>query len=147
MKLAAPAAWDGQQLGIVMLVAVGWKIAECIAAKWKPDSIMAAPILTSMQAQTRGWKGLKSIGQAITSTTAKDGTETSEVRYYINRIQPKVKLFAESVRSHWSIESMHWILDVVFKEDKSRLRNDRSPGVAAGTGSVSRCNLPNMYVA
>ena len=75
-----------------MLVAVGWKIAECIAAKWKPDSIMAAPILTSMQAQTRGWKGLKSIGQAITTTTAKDGTETSEVRYYTNSIQPKVKL-------------------------------------------------------
>ncbi len=84
---------------------------------------MVAPISDSIQSMTRGWKGLKSIGQAITTTTAKDGTETSEVRYYINSIEPKVKLFAGSVRSHWSIESMHWILDVVFKEDKSRLRN------------------------
>jgi predicted transposase YbfD/YdcC len=87
---------------------------------------MVAPIPNSIQSMTRGWKGLKSIGQAITTTTAKDGTETSEVRYYINSIEPKVKLFAGSVRSHWSIESMHWILDVVFKEDKSQLRNGES---------------------
>ena len=87
---------------------------------------MVAPIPDSIQSMTRGWKGLKSIGQAITTTIAKDGTETSEVRYYINSIEPKVKLFAGSVRSHWSIESMHWILDVVFKEDKSQLRNGES---------------------
>jgi predicted transposase YbfD/YdcC len=87
---------------------------------------MVAPIPDSLRALTRGWKGLKSIGQAITTTTAKDGTESSEVRYYVNSIEPKVKLFTQSVRSHWSIESMHWILDVVFKEDKSRLRNGES---------------------
>ena len=87
---------------------------------------MVAPIPDSLRSMTRSWKGLKSIGQAITTSMAKDGTETSEVRYYINSIPPKVKLFAGSVRSHWSIESMHWILDVVFKEDSSRLRNGES---------------------
>ena len=85
-----------------------------------------APIPDSMKSETRGWKDLKSIGQVITSSVAKDGTEISDVRYYINSIEPKVKLFAESVRTHWSIESMHWILDVVFHEDKSRLRNGDS---------------------
>jgi predicted transposase YbfD/YdcC len=84
---------------------------------------MIAPIPDSMHPFVRSWSGLKSLGQAITTTTAKDGTETSDVRYFINSIDPKVKLFAGSVRSHWSIESMHWILDVVFKEDNSRLRN------------------------
>ena len=84
---------------------------------------MIAPIPDSMGSFVRSWSGLKSIGQAITTTTAKDGTETSDVRYFINSIDPKVKLFAGSVRSHWAIESMHWILDVVFKEDSSRLRN------------------------
>ena len=87
---------------------------------------MIAPVPDSMRQEVRHWKGIKSIGQAITTTTAKDGSETSEVRYFINSIEPKVKLFADSVRSHWSIESMHWILDVVFKEDHSRLRNGES---------------------
>ena len=87
---------------------------------------MVASIPDSMSSVTRGWKGLKSIGQAITTSTAKDGTETSEVRYFINSVAPKVKLFAGATRGHWGIESMHWILDVVFKEDQSRLRNGES---------------------
>lgn len=87
---------------------------------------MIAPIPDSLRALTKSWKGIKSIGQAITVTRSKDGTETSEVRHYICSIEPKVNLFAKAVRSHWSIESMHWILDVVFKEDKSRLRNGES---------------------
>ena len=84
---------------------------------------MIAPMPDSIRPLAHGWTGIKSIGQAITVTTAKDGTETSEVRHYICSLDPKVKLFAEAVRSHWMIESMHWILDVVFREDHSRLRN------------------------
>jgi predicted transposase YbfD/YdcC len=79
-----------------------------------------------MRSLTRDWKGLKSVTQAITITRAKDGTETSGVRQYINSIAPKVNLFADAVRGHWGIESMHWILAVVFKEDSSRLRNGES---------------------
>ena len=84
---------------------------------------MIAPLPDSIRTAARGWTGIKSIGQAITVTMAKDGMETSEVRHYLSSLEPKAKLFANAVRSHWMIESMHWILDVVFQEDHCRLRN------------------------
>ena len=39
-----------------------------------------------------------------------------------------ISLFAASVRKHWAIEnSLHWILDVAFREDDSRIRKDHTP--------------------
>lgn len=82
---------------------------------------VVGPIPQSLLQLTKGWAGIKSIGQAINATT-KNGKETIEVRYYISSRPPKVSEFADSVRKHWGIESMHWILDVVFGEDSSRIR-------------------------
>lgn len=81
-----------------------------------------APLPKSMKHFCRAFKGLKSIGQVATQTDHGE-TQTGEVRYYISSRQPRVKEFAKSARGHWSIESMHWILDVVFGEDSSRIRN------------------------
>jgi predicted transposase YbfD/YdcC len=81
-----------------------------------------APVSESMKGFCRDFKGLKSIGQVVTQTTH-GKKQTSDVRYYISSRHPKVKEFAKSTRGHWSIESMHWILDVVLNEDLSRIRN------------------------
>ncbi len=71
------------------------------------------------------WKGLLSIGIAFLSCL-RDGKETSEVRYFISSLPVKVKQFAHAVRSHWGIEnSCHWCLDVTYREDESRIRDER----------------------
>ncbi len=70
------------------------------------------------------WKGLLSIGIAVLCCI-RDGKETAEVRYFISSLPVKVKQFAHAVRSHWGIEnSCHWCLDVTYREDESRIRDD-----------------------
>src|SRR5207248_3901778 len=68
------------------------------------------------------WAGLRSIG-VVVSESIRDGKETAEVRYFISSLGVGVKRFAHAVRSHWSIEnSCHWSLDVTYREDESRIR-------------------------
>jgi predicted transposase YbfD/YdcC len=79
------------------------------------------PAPKSLPGFTR-WKGLKSIG-LVTSHCLRDGKETIEVRYYISSLAMGVKRFARAVRGHWGIENAcHWVLDVTYREDESRIR-------------------------
>lgn len=69
------------------------------------------------------WKKLRSLGVAIRHSE-KDEKETFDVRYYISSMRPSVKRFAEAVRGHWAIENtLHWCLDVTFREDENRTRD------------------------
>jgi len=68
------------------------------------------------------WPQVKAIGYAIRLTRHADGSDSSEVRYYVLSRYLSGKRFAEAVRGHWGIESMHWTLDVTFREDDSRTR-------------------------
>jgi predicted transposase YbfD/YdcC len=68
------------------------------------------------------WKGLKSIG-VVTSCRLRDGKEAIEVRYYLSSLGVDAKRFARAVRGHWGIENgCHWSLDMTFREDESRTR-------------------------
>jgi len=62
------------------------------------------------------WKKLSSIGM-VEKTVEKDGKTTIERRYFISSLPPDIGLFERAVRGHWAIESMHWHLDVTFRED------------------------------
>ncbi|HMB07589.1 MAG TPA: ISAs1 family transposase [Isosphaeraceae bacterium] len=68
------------------------------------------------------WKALKTIA-VVTSLCLRDGKETVEVRYYISSLAMGVKRLARAVRGHWGIEdSCHWVLEVTYREDESRIR-------------------------
>ena len=73
------------------------------------------------------WQGLRSVGMTITESTTGKKT-TSEARLYISSLAANAKTFANAVRSHWGIEtSLHWVLDIAFREDESRIRKDNAP--------------------
>jgi predicted transposase YbfD/YdcC len=72
------------------------------------------------QEDRKKWKGLKSIGMVETTTEKPDGTKTKETRYFISSLALMILFFAKTVRGHWAIESMHWHLDVTFKEDSNK---------------------------
>ena len=76
-------------------------------------------------AQLELWKGLKTIGMA-TLVCVRDGKETTETRYFISSLEMGVKRFAHAVRSHWGIENgCHWSLDIIYREDQSRIRDEQ----------------------
>jgi predicted transposase YbfD/YdcC len=70
------------------------------------------------------WKALRTIA-VVTSLCLRDGKQTAEVRYYISSLAMDVKRLAQAVRGHWGIENgCHWILDVTYREDESRIREE-----------------------
>ena len=72
--------------------------------------------------QKKRWAGLSTIGMVRSHRTV-DGQTTVETRHFISSLGLNAEQFGRAVRQHWGIEnSLHWVLDIAFREDECRIR-------------------------
>ncbi len=73
------------------------------------------------------WKGLRSV-VAVTARRETADKTSSETRFFISSLAADAKIIAPAIRDHWSIEnSLHWVLDMVFRDDECRIRKKNAP--------------------
>jgi predicted transposase YbfD/YdcC len=73
------------------------------------------------------WPGLKAVVMVESSRETGDKTE-QETRFYITSLVLLATLLGPIVRSHWAVEnSLHWVMDMIFRDDECRIRTDHAP--------------------
>ncbi len=139
---AAAEKWIQEQLekGFVGTKARKLEVTETSHGRVDEYLYVQLPLPESFPEKDK-WSGLTTLGVAVRHSTQGE-KETSDVRYFLSSLPLGVKQFARTVRGHWSIENtLHWCLDVTFREDESRLR-DR---IAADNASRSQRKISIAY--
>ncbi len=73
----------------------------------------------------KDWRKLAGVGMVTRDVEIGD-RKTTDTSYFIGSIKD-MRNFEKAVRNHWQIESMHWVLDVVYKDDANRTRKGTAP--------------------
>jgi predicted transposase YbfD/YdcC len=77
----------------------------------------------------KAWKNLTSIVKVTCERRLLNSAKTEqETRYFISSLPADAQQLLDAVRAHWQIENgLHWVLDMAFREDESRVRKDNAP--------------------
>ena len=77
--------------------------------------------------QRHPWAGLQTVVMVCAERRIK-GKRSRSIRYYISSLANEAKRILQSIRQPWGIENkLHWVLDIAFREDESRLRKGNGP--------------------
>jgi predicted transposase YbfD/YdcC len=77
--------------------------------------------------QRHAWAGLTSIVMVESIREIIGGKTEQETRYYISSLAADAERQGDAIRSHWGVESHHWVMDMVFRDDECRIRKANAP--------------------
>jgi predicted transposase YbfD/YdcC len=87
--------------------------------------LVTDPQLLALFRSTDRWPGLQSIVKVQAERYLPSGEAKVKVRYFISSLNTTAQIMLATIRTHWHIENrLHWVVDVAFREDDSRLRKD-----------------------
>jgi predicted transposase YbfD/YdcC len=101
-------------------------------------TVRAVPIADWPAAEGSAWTDVRT-AVLVERTRTVSGRTTTETHYYISSLPPEPRRLAEVIRDHWKVEnSLHWTLDVTFREDERRIRDEVA---AQNFGVITRTAL------
>lgn len=93
--------------------------------------------------ETEGWSGLRTVCR-VEAERWKEGQTTTETRYFVSSLRADAERLLEATQTHWHIENkLHWVLDVAFEEDESRIREGHASQNMATIRRLARSLLEN----
>jgi predicted transposase YbfD/YdcC len=104
--------------------------------------VITSPLLYDRIRHNNNWVGLHTIVKVTAERTVTNTGEThqaTESRYYIcSDEEPTAKRLQQAVREHWGIENnLHWVIDMAFREDESRIRTGNAPANMAALRHIA----------
>jgi predicted transposase YbfD/YdcC len=119
---------DGLEEDFAGLEHRSWSAAEQGHGRTEERHYHIVAVPEHLAAKHAEFAGLRTFGMVFSERQVGAGPLVCETRFYISSLRPQVKVFAGAVRGHWSVENnLHWVLDVAFQEDASRVRKDHGP--------------------
>ena len=89
--------------------------------------VVSEPEYCAYLRRGKQWKNLKSLIKLVSVRITPKKTEITN-RYFISSWQASGQDFLKAIREHWHIENgLHWVLDIAFREDESRIRKNHAP--------------------
>lgn len=99
--------------------------------------VFASDDIGWLKERHEGWAGLNSIVMIVSTRESAKGVER-ERRFYIASLPADAEKIGAAIRAHWGVESMHWLLDVNFRDDDCRIRKKNAP---ANFTAIKRATL------